>query len=517
VTHRTLVPALSALLVAVALSLSALAGTAGAHTNHHVRCHAAHRSHVKRARHACAGKASATGVADRLSEGRTSVEVAYEPTGTTSLHVAVMADLAGNGVRYLNLPASQRTYAPPTGTPVVDVLAYGSYGPIGGWAGRLATVPGRSGIADRLSGDHASVEVTALPAGTTTIHAAVMTDMAGDGVRYVDLPVTQRTYTPPAATPVVDLVAAGANGVIGGWAGRVQTQPAEGTHAGFTPGLVLDSDLTSSATSQAVALGAHVIRAEFSIDSGPSAIQALQAAYPGVTVQPLAGFQGRIPTAAEARGLAAWAVPGVKLIEFGNETNYPNQLGMNTAAAAEYALRAREAAEALAPHGVGLLVQASDAGTGSSAWIDAMFAAVPDLAAHVAGWTIHPYFGGYGAGEADHWGLPMMERLVGQLARHGDTRLPIYATEWGIPSSPFGTVFSSGQRETYAEAAQIVEQQVPRLQAAAQGRLAELLLYQAHDQQPVGQLNRELYFGALTSTGAAKEPFTRAVRALLAS
>ncbi len=527
-THRSLLSTarVLVLVLAAALSLGAPAASASSHLagRHHgharAGCRAARvgRAHGRRGRtrRVCARRAiSGSAIVDRLSPSRASVEVVSEPSGTTAVHVAVMSDLAGDGIRYLNLPATQTTYTPPPATPVVDMQADGAYGAIGGWAGRLTTVPAPSSIVDRLSSDRSFVEVTALPSGTSAIHVAVMSDLAGDGLRYLDLAASQRTFTPPAATPVVDMLAAGAAGAIGGWSGRLQTQPRQESSS-FTAGLALNSDTTSTPTREAVALGAHVVRAEFSIDSAPSAIQALQAAYPGVTVQPLAGFQGRIPTAAEAKGLAAWAVPGVKLIEFGNETNYPGQLGVSSTAGAEYALRAREAAEALAPYHVGLLVQASDAGTGSSAWIDGMFSAVPNLSAYVAGWTIHPYFGGYTASAEDHWGLPMMERLVAQLAAHGDTSRPIYATEWGVPSSPSGTVFTSGQRETYAEAAAILEQQLPRLKAAAQGRLAQVLLYQAHDQQPLGQLNRELYFGALTSTGTAKEPFTQAVRTFLA-
>jgi hypothetical protein len=80
-----------------------------------------------------------TSITDRLSAGHAAVEVTSEPAGTTEIHVAVMSDLAGDGISYLNIPASQAGYVPAPGTPVVDLQAFGVDGPIGGWAGRLQT------------------------------------------------------------------------------------------------------------------------------------------------------------------------------------------------------------------------------------------------------------------------------------------------------------------------------------------------------------------------------------------
>jgi hypothetical protein len=88
-----------------------------------------------------------------------------------------------------------------------------------------ATTATATAIADRLSPNLASVEVVALPPGTTDIHVAIMQNLSGAGVKYVDLPVTQLTYTPPAVDPVVDVLAKGPSGALGGWAGRLQTIP----------------------------------------------------------------------------------------------------------------------------------------------------------------------------------------------------------------------------------------------------------------------------------------------------
>ncbi len=86
-----------------------------------------------------------TSASARLSPDRSAIEVTSEPTGTTELHLAVMSDPQGDGIRYLNIPATQTTYTPPTGDPVVDVQALGDDGTIGGWAGRLQTAPAETG------------------------------------------------------------------------------------------------------------------------------------------------------------------------------------------------------------------------------------------------------------------------------------------------------------------------------------------------------------------------------------
>jgi hypothetical protein len=89
---------------------------------------------------------AATSITDRLSADHASIEVTSVPPGTTEVHVAVMADLAGDGIRYLNIPSSEGTYTPPPEDPVVDVQAFGGDGAIAGWAGRLQTTPGSGGV-----------------------------------------------------------------------------------------------------------------------------------------------------------------------------------------------------------------------------------------------------------------------------------------------------------------------------------------------------------------------------------
>jgi Glycosyl hydrolase catalytic core len=87
--------------------------------------------------------AESTGsITDRLTSDKTAVEVMSLPPGTGEIGVAIMKNLAGEGVSYLHIPATQTTYTPPSGDPVVDIQANTASGePIGGWAGRLQTVP----------------------------------------------------------------------------------------------------------------------------------------------------------------------------------------------------------------------------------------------------------------------------------------------------------------------------------------------------------------------------------------
>lgn len=283
--------------------------------------------------------------------------------------------------------------------------------------------------------------------------------------------------------------------------------------AGLLTGLVVDSDgrVPSGVTPK-------VLRVEYGIGTVASMVLASVKSYAakGIKVQPLAGAQGRICTAAEAKNLGSWATACkglIDYIELENETNY--QIASSFGHGEEYGRRAKEAAEAMAGSGVGLLIQGSDAGTRNTEWLDGIFKAVPNITSFIAGWTIHPYWGGP-TGKEDTFGEEMMERLVKRLVEHGDSKVRIFATEWGVPSDN-GVTFTSLQKETYAEAGQIIERHPAELQKAAQGRLAELLLYQCFDQAPPKtSTDREKYFGVVTSAGGPKGAMTTAAEAFLA-
>ena len=276
------------------------------------------------------------------------------------------------------------------------------------------------------------------------------------------------------------------------------------------------------------ALGAKVVRVHFPA-SKPGLRWLLdwdrRYARRGIALQPVATFDGSMLSAREAKGLVALArLPGLKDDELGNQTSYGYQYGDGHADASYrararlYAVRVREAAEVLNPHGIGVLAQAEDGGSGSNTWVREMFASVPNLSRYVAAWVIHPYPDQLTAAQPDTQGVPKMERMVAQLAEAGDTTTPIAITEWGVANDE-GRALDNGASLTSSEAAKIAETTVPRILAAT-GRhpVQSFLLYQVRDQAPHGESNsREMYFGALTRSGGSKGPFTTAAQRLLTS
>ncbi len=302
---------------------------------------------------------------------------------------------------------------------------------------------------------------------------------------------------------------------------------------GFQPGInsgTNPQDFTGTSM-----LGAKVVRISFSIGAPASSLEYAIANYAakGVRVAPLASFYGRIPSAAEAQSLASWAKtygPGgtfwakrsdgnlaIQTIEFGNETSYGYQYGDNAgtpsyqARAQTYAVRVKEAAEAIGATGVkvGVLAQADDP---SGNWMNGMYQAVPNLASYVSGWVVHPY-GTSGKGK--------IAGLLQQTAAHGaPSNIPIDITEWGI-STDNGTCVSENYGlnpcMTYGEAAEQLKRSVAEIKSLVGSRLQLFLLYQVRDQEAAGASNnRESYFGLLQHEDQPKGAFTSAVQELLA-
>lgn len=378
----------------------------------------------------------------------------------------------------------------------------------------------------KLSLDKTKIEVFNIPSNSANIKIAYCKNMNDKEPFYTTSSVFTTGIPGIIKYPVIGVIAVDSNGKdIGEWAPRRETFPAipipvptpapVPKPSGFSPGLVLNSDTESPATLKAVSLGAKVARAEFSIDEGTAVALKLKNTLNNKCIlQPLIGFQGRIPTSSEAKGITKFLSIS-KRLEFGNETNY--QISSNFGNGEDYGFRVKEAVEAIEPLGGELLVQGSDAGTKSPAWLEGIFKAFPNIIEHKIAWTIHPYFGGNTAKSQDTWGIPMMERMVGTLARLGDTFLPIEITEVGPPSSPSGTVFTTGQRMDYQEAAEVLKQHIPKLREAGKGRVRGCFLFQAHDQAPIGSTDREKYFGALKSDGSEKQYYTQAVKEFLNS
>jgi hypothetical protein len=305
----------------------------------------------------------------------------------------------------------------------------------------------------------------------------------------------------------------------------------------FSPGLVASADHGRSAVA-AGALGADLVRVEFDISTPPAAMRASVAALAaqGARALLLAGFEGRLPTAAEASNLGRWAAefgPGgsfwagrrdghlaVQQIEFGNETSYGHQYGDTwsdasyTSRAAQYARRFAEARFAIAKTGrdVGLLAQADDGGTGSSNWVNHMFRAVPTLGQMVDGWTVHPY------GPRSRW-KPKLDRLIWSTAANGaPASIPIDVTEYGISSAngtPLTDNYGWPTNLTYAQAAAALDQTIAemRFDQTIGPRLRDFMIYAAHDLRPYGTTaDREQNFGALQDNLAGKGAYSTEVR-----
>jgi hypothetical protein len=293
-------------------------------------------------------------------------------------------------------------------------------------------------------------------------------------------------------------------------------------------------------------LGAHTARMEFSINTPVSQMESIIGAYAQAGVRPLllAGFEGRIPSTPEAQNLASWAAafgPGgsfwqgknypasaaVTDIEFGNETSYSYQFSDTSSAsnwyalpsyaarAQNYALRFKDAETAIQASNpnVGLLAQADDGGSGTPTWVNNMFAAVPDLASRVAGWTVHPY--------GPQWEATINRLVSSTKAAGAPSTIPIYATEFGISSDNGRCLqenFGYNKCLTYAEAASTLEASISAMRAKYGSRLRDVYLFQARDQQATGSsTEREGYCGALQTNQATKGAYTTAVESLLSS
>jgi hypothetical protein len=293
-------------------------------------------------------------------------------------------------------------------------------------------------------------------------------------------------------------------------------------------------------------LGAHTARMEFDINSPVSKLEPVMEAYAKAGIRPLllAVFDGRLPSPAEAQNLASWAAafgPGgsfwqgknlpasaaVTDIEFGNETSYSYQfpetanasnwyeLPSFVARAQTYALRFKAAQTAIqaANPNVGLLAQGTDGGSGAATWVNNMFAAVPDLAQRVAGWTIHPY--------GPDW-QSEMDRLISQTSAVGaPSNIPIYVTEWGLSTDNgrcLSENFGFNRCMSYGEAASTVTSSVAAMRSKYGSRLRAFYLFQGRDQEATGaSSNREGYCGALQSNDTPKGAYTSAVQSLLAA
>ncbi len=369
------------------------------------------------------------------------------------------------------------------------------------------------------------------PSGTNRLHMAYS---ATPG------PATDYSYPDPvyvpgekipipksgAHTPAIKYVSAIARQNVtnlGGWTGwipvpSVQPPPPPPPAVGLQTGIVTNGDNTF------MDLKPKHNRSEYSL--GTTAMGAKGAAegfrVKGSLLQPLVTIpRGGMPAASSVgNSVKAWAGSGVKLVEIGNELNYSNKYGPSRSAGEAYGRIIKACCEALTPAGIGVLAIGEDGGEHNNAFLEGMLAAVPNLVDLLAkgkgGLTIHPYWG------TGTYGAEKMDRMVAFWEKHGGNSLPIYATEWGIPSDN-GVALTAGgkptgQKATYQQAGEVITKDPGVLMAHAKGKLASLFLYQTHDQKaPHATTDREAYFGARKMDGSRKGYMSDAADSFLAA
>lgn len=365
---------------------------------------------------------------------------------------------------------------------------------------------------------------TPTPVPGATVYYSIRT--AVDGSAWApEVPITfpTATPTPPTSSPPVSENPA--------------TPPVSTSSAGPFEMALVPGSLASTEPGIINQLGAHSVRMEFEVGASPSTLAPIVEEYAkvGIRIMPLAGFEGTLPTSAQAKDLASWAAefgPGgtfwqgksfpagtaMTNIEFGNETSYTYQFSDNSKEAVAnraqtYALRFKEAEEGIhaANPDVGLLAQGDSGENNGSTWVDNMFKAVPNLAQLVAGWTVHPY---------GTESLRRIDEVVTQTQADGaPSTIPIYVTEWGL-STANGRCLSDNYGwnpcMSYEEAGADLALTVAAMRERFGSRLRALYLYQAQDLASSGtSTDREEHFGVLQYNGARKGAYTTEVESLL--
>lgn len=296
----------------------------------------------------------------------------------------------------------------------------------------------------------------------------------------------------------------------------------QGLFFGLVVGVVAN-DAAPGDIAAARHLGAPVVRLEMPIEATTADVARYVEPYAraGIRVLLLAGFPRRMPSDLAARALGGWAAAfgprsgsgALIAIEIGNETSYTYQYGDAPSSrsygdrAGAYARLVEMASASIhqADRAVQVLAQADDGGTGTSAWVDSMFRAVPDLAGDVSGWTVHPY----GPRPEERLGRTLSNLRVLEWTR------PLWITEWGVATDDRQCLEAHYgwprcmDSERAAEALERLVGALPRYPVQA------LMLYQAHDQRsPGADPDPEHYFGLTTVDGRDKGRYTSTARSL---
>lgn len=305
-------------------------------------------------------------------------------------------------------------------------------------------------------------------------------------------------------------------------------------------GMVAGPDFQASSQA-AHGLGAQLVRVEFAIGSSCSSMEPAMSAYAnnGARVLVLAGFDGHIPTTAEAQSLVQWAQCfgtgstwadshegfAVDTIEFGNETSYCHQFALGCSGAwyndpsyiqraKDYGTRFMAARGALNLGGfssVKLLAQA-DSPSGSINWVHNIKVGGVTSAA-VGGWTIHSY-GNATAGK--------LNTLLSQTSSEGfASTIDVDVTESGVTStecngSPVALSSNNsgwGNQLSYSQAASALNSTLDTIRSTLGDRLGVIMIYKLKDDnQPCGGSNGEQYFGAVHQDLSDKGTYSTEVR-----
>lgn len=281
----------------------------------------------------------------------------------------------------------------------------------------------------------------------------------------------------------------------------------EGPGIVFTPGVNAGDEPLDIAAVHA--LGAKVVRTEIGAsDIGSIAHDVVEGwSAQGVKICLLVSFDGSMITPAQCKELGPIAekfANDLIAIEIGNETSYGYQYndGYTDASYRErartYATRVREAAEACKPHGVSVTCQASDGGSGSSVWVNEMFASQPELAKYAGSWLGHFY-------PAD--GIAELKRMIADLKPYAGTgTVPIDCTEFG---------WNNAAGVSREQAAKDLEAYVPEYRSVCEGRTRIMTLYQNRDQSQSAPAD-EREWGAVNHEAQPKEPYTTACKKFMA-
>jgi len=212
--------------------------------------------------------------------------------------------------------------------------------------------------------------------------------------------------------------------------------------------------------------------------------------------------------------------PTLTNVELGNEDSYSYKNGNNTTTlrtkAGNYAraiAALRSALDAVGLTRVGIIAQNDYALWAGSTWVDAMYAAVPNLHSYVRAWCCHPYFA--------HEEVDRIQTGISQASAHGcPTNFPYWLTEFGVSTSG-GTAFTNSDGNygravnlTYAQAAADATKVIERI--AEECPSVERLFWFGMIDAGTDPTDREQNFGYLLRDTTTKPAIGAALTALLA-